>query len=821
MKINYCISPRKDALLLCFNTYPKFDNNNFIKNIDDNFKKARENRIEIFSVDKSFDYENYYQPIHFHLWSSWDICSLVRIDSSYQITKIFNPIQSDSLTSIANTSTKLLSGISFENFGLPLNEINNKINGNYLAITNLKLSNKWLLKNGYKLIESLLIKINKDLNNVKYTIFQSYSAYEITLIIFGDKLTKLAHYSFKIRETLINELEDFEEFKILYGEEDFHSNVFSDSNTIFGVRYQAYNNQYKLTTPGKEKIKVYYEFEVKPCQHNFISNKLNEIIGEKCMIKPGKYDVISPIVQKNINEFNISNLIRQENEKEAIKDSIRKLKTNLIFESVKSNTKKAKINFNTYFYDINFEKINNDLKKLKVSKTIRNQILRVFYSFKNQLSDTINLNLFLDLLFFINTLQDEISKRAEFIDKVFRLEKEEDISHKINVQELENKLKEFIKVFSDSYLLRYTNDHSFNEDLPDFLISHNAQYQSLASLYDNLTKQIASLVLGEEIGGRIMTTFDDSITINNVINLKLSTYLLFEPNLVFSLVFKEVLNIYIANEFPFIKLRDNYFKEKINKYYIEYPECPTKIFQYNMIDHSILEYLYNDYMRLKLFYKNDFKLFYYSYLSNLIQLPAIYSATGGIDKNKLIKEAFRIHLLVYFSSNYDYKDVEYVSKNPPNIEVASDWFFINSHISTFLKSSFIEKTIKDENIIKRDLIKIDESIKKISKAKNFKSLIIPKINFIKKVYSSDALTPSFIGRNWKDGKIMKEYFHMKSKNSKPYFLYDPQGGIFFYNFKRMEEYSKIKNEMMMCLYQESCIYKSEIFKKIENEYAKI
>lgn len=816
-------TPTSDSLLLCLNTYPKFNNNEFIKSIDKNFGLAKTNRINTFSnidtfIPSSYDY---YNPIHFHLWSSWDICSLVRIDGSYQITKM---LHSQTSEQFSNNSSRLLNGISFEEYGMPLKNLTDDQLGVYIAITNLKLSNKWLLKNGYNFIVPVLKKINEKLKDKKYFIFQSYSSYEISLVVFENKLSELSSLIFNVRETLVKELELQDNFNILYGNDNQNSNVFSDSNTLFGARLSLNDDgDYEIQKGIDEEITVSYEFEVKPCKHKRIKYFIDNELDSATYSKPGKYDIITDFKKINTHSLNISEKIRNEEE---TKNSIRKLKTNLLF--IQSPKEESEIHDNKIRYDFKFEELNSNLKQLKVSKTIRNQILRMNFAFKNQIHDTINLNLFLDIYPFIKYVGDDISRKAKKISAFFdqwnnKLEIFDNTDDKHDddnntVAKTENILKGMIKTFNDSYYLRYVNDHSFIEDLPDFLISHNAQYQTLASIYDNCTKKIAKLILGDD-GYNILTTFDDSITEINAYNLKLSTYILFEPSLVFSLTTKEIINIFVNKNFNKLKERDKIYRDTLINYYKSNPDCPSIVLKNNILQYSI-DYLYNDYMRLKLFYNNNFELFYYSFLANLVQLPALYSTKGGLDRNLLVRELVRIRYLIL---TLDQKEQNYlinlVRDNAPSREVRSEWnFAFNLLDYYFNNANYID--IANDEISKENFLILDEKIKEINSKSEFSSFK-KKLDFIQDVFINDSQCPAFLGRNWKGGDIVKNIpgennpFFFYENN--PYFLYDPQGGVFFYNFERMTEYSKKRNQMMMILYDDACKIKGEIFDNLQSK----
>ncbi|MBK8723852.1 MAG: hypothetical protein IPL95_16865 [Saprospiraceae bacterium] len=137
---------------------------------------------------------------------------------------------------------------------------------------------------------------------------------------------------------------------------------------------------------------------------------------DKYKIQPGRYDLISDITKiDKSNELFIHN-----DNRDKISSFIRTHKTTIIYDySQKTNQEdNSKVvipedDINNKEEQVDLKNIFKnklppldedgqiDLRKIKTSKAVRGQIIKLFQNFRNQFNDTVNLNLFLDILPFV------------------------------------------------------------------------------------------------------------------------------------------------------------------------------------------------------------------------------------------------------------------------------------------------------------------------------------------------------------------------------------------------------------------------------------
>lgn len=874
--------PAYYTTLFTYNTYPNFDKQYLIDKYTKYYESQKKIRNKILQpIDN--EYNNYYKPIHFHLYGSWDILTTSFIDNSQLITKsIQTGFFDESPSSFMNA--KINTGLMFENAGLGLNDFNTinafKLCGNI----NLTISKKWLLPNGYKLIDFIIQKILKISKNV--IILNSFSSYELSVLILGNKLSKIGEIAQNIRELKFTEDDKKYNFIPLNPETQLvDSNLFSDSNTLFGVRY---DNNGKIIQDADIDVKMLIELEVRPSKNLEIINLLNRC-GLIVNTKPGKFDVIA---FKTNYEF--SNEIIAKIKDSKLTDHIRNFKTILLFEEIKINelriqndqiyiannkrkticselwskvkthlihvrekytesireeeirggnqakeTKKF-LNFIDCRYD--YKKINENLKILKVSKALRYQTVKMFFTYQNALADPISYSYFLDLIYYVKNIEKYIEKEATKVVSAISLPMvNSEIPSKI--LRIESEIKEFLEIFEEAYIIRYVNDHSLDEVVPDFMIRQaGGQLQAICSTYDNVAKFMISALMGKEYN-KIITSFDDTVIELKNLHLKLSPSQLFEPATLLFVLLKEALNLIVDQEFHNLKdkakktNKDDVFKDfniQIRKFLKENIEHRIYKFKSVLESKESEHYLFNDYLRLTIFFKHDFKLFYYHHMASLLMTPSLYYTSGALRRGSLSKELYRLFLLALIYKNKTGSDdfLNLIRDNPPNIESKIDWMAGYDDLKVSLDTQQFKEVLNSLDIY---LFPFEKTLtKRLESAIECKEIIeadeIPIFNcfwegclgFMNIVKPQNAVVPSFLARNWLSGDAQLHEDRRANKicndNPDSYFLIDPQGGIYFHNYEKMKEYTIIRNKFLMGLMHMSSIYKTQLYRSYQNKY---
>ena len=296
-----------------------------------------------------------------------------------------------------------------------------------------------------------------------------------------------------------------------------------------------------------------------------------------------------------------------------------------------------------------------------------------------------------------------------------------------------------------------------------------------------------------------------------------------EPGLILTYIFKEIITVFVdQNLKPNIENLNSEIKKAYDIYFTEYPTDPLIHYQ-NTLYQIKSDYFLTDFLRYKIFYEisnddidnegisKDFKLFYYWHLANFLQFPKTYRLIGDVFKEKLFIECYRLNVLVNLLN--DNKLFQFIKNTPPINEVRMEWKLMCDQINTFISILKIEEILGRKNYLNYYLVLIrDNILTKKDTVKDFSSLNAEFKDYLKKVKDKDGNVPSILARNWKTGHYDRNIsYQFSSTENKPYFLFDQQGGNFYYDFDKMNEFSVFRNEFLLNLYDLSCKYKKIIY----------
>lgn len=807
--------PCKDSLFISLSTYPSYQPKDYLKAIDTNFENVKnKRRNSLLEIPDSY---KYYEPIHFQMWGQWDLLTLSPVDSSTQITSILQPELTNK--DISYNNYRVLSGLCFEGVGLTPNEIKKNSADSFVSLTTVKLSNKWIIGNAAAFFEPVIKKIieivdeinKRESDPLNYHISLSYSSYEIIIMAFHSKLDVLSEAINDIRELHSNEIELPQPLESLYGgrTSDSKSNVFSDTNTTFGFRLIRNKDKDHYEAPTNildTSIELLYELEIKPTH---IGNVVADIApNSDWHLRPGKSDMV--IVQQSleIKKCLSAIILNPTADQKIMLSRIRKIQSILLLKGqVRGNTNEPTLKKPIVIVD--FEQLNKDLRTLNISKSIRAQIIKLFLNFKNQINDSLNLNQYLDLLEYVILFRKLLSEKAT-VRRNFLSGKTIQVPD--SVDEIENMCKKRIRAFFDAYLQRHINEHTF-EDAPDFLLQ-STQFQNIATLYDNYVKFLFGIIRKVD-EPPILTTFRNNFTAISDNNLSLSTFNLFEPGTIFILVIKEILNRFTAE--PQIKdlIKDGIDIADLTIQYFELnPDSTLRHFS-DVVAQFDESYLVNDYLRVKLFFGNDYKLYFWWQRAMTLQQPNLYTGYGELERKMLFAEMFRTYIVAKVLNLND-NDLAFIKNNPPSKETMVDWHKYFEIVEEYFKVTKMDKLLEGYG----NLNLIENILNTRLREKKFKTQWSPALKYFTDIYhasvnvSSNEQQVPYLGREWINGKYKKgDSYQGINKNKQPYFLFDPQGGVFFHNYRMMEEYSSKRNKLLYELFLFSCKYKQTIFKE--------
>jgi hypothetical protein len=575
----------------------------------------------------------------------------------------------------------------------------------FIGICNLKLNNGLLVGNGYFFYEPVLNKISEiikeelDLGNAErksnsddFLIMQSFSWFEISLIIFCEDPNKISTILTELRKLRSHELPEFTnriEKTVYFKSPKYNSNahpedqtnyindshVFADTHSYFGVDYEAFQRKDFMKRFDNERLLLQSETEwqVKP-GHLYdlillLKKHFKEIAKEESKEFKSKtdkylyYDLQNTFLITGKTDYFISNkestdfgnthklfqIFFRRSSGNKIYDYVKKVKTNIqLSHKVDHRPGKRHSNrINTpqsiFRKDLKalakrpneINELNTNLKALKISRQIRSKITKIFYNYNNGILDSILFVYFIDFTQFIDALEDyikEVYSKWRTSIKAETLEAEN-----LGVKDIEESLKIRIKCFEEAYDLRMMNCYQY-EDISDIDLDFNSSIQQLLTTYSIVAATVNRVFYNRRTHIVPLVLLNENKTEANYFSINYNIYHLLSPELVFFTIAKEVLNEYKSDMDQrqlrkLIVIKEDLLKQMskndLLKNYIKAEEID---FDYLLIDSIRLYYITN----------LDFKLFSYWFWMYNLQNASLYEKTGIIKEEHFRKELFRL-----------------------------------------------------------------------------------------------------------------------------------------------------------------------------------
>jgi len=499
-----------------------------------------------------------------------------------------------------------------------------------------------------------------------------------------------------------NDLDDTKEWDINY------SHIFVDSHSYSGVDYFEFNKNYKelkIQNPYENvSFKSSIELQVKPGHLNAIYdilkspddnsektvNNLEMQIGDSgkpvdnsgkekifdettLKFKNGKTDYLVKETDHNkfVSNYNVNQIYRHG--KRLLSHHVRRLKTNFLFDikeykNIENNSSKnngnskygitnfSKILSTNYSIDVAGLKIN--IKKLGVSRQLREKILKAFYNYNNLIRDVILFGEFIELKAFLKLLKDDIDAEVCNLNSFFK-NPINDSLQTINyakyyaVRRLENKWKIVLEIYEEAYQNRVHNNYLY-EDLNEFSIDFNSAVNQVNTVHDFMVKTVNNLFFPDS-KDQIIVTQNAIDTKSNIVNVNYNVYHFLEPSLIFTTLFKEIINGLELrfgkknnlNDRNILLSDENYFKtlkEEI-RFDIEYELTETQKILFEEFDFF---YFFADIAKLAYTFLFDYELYEYWSWTYFLQDSSHYLNYGLPEESLFKKEFFRISLIKAF-----------------------------------------------------------------------------------------------------------------------------------------------------------------------------
>lgn len=714
--LDCCKNHSEYTLHIVLATIPQKQEKEFDESVDRDFFGKYRKEAEKYCSPNNEDYWYHnndrntavlYNPLKYFILGNYDIAYISLIDNFKFAQRLFEPQDSEntnnpdlffphtfqSFTGITHTNT----GDSLKGFFYDRLKLENPTRKYFLGVCNLKLNNGLLIGNGkkylkavidaiYKVIDEYNNKLEDQAYRVESLLLQSFSWFEISLLVFTDNADSIASLMRGLRGLSVKNLDDYEEiikdslYKSLFNDEHQEpslneANVFADTHTYIGIHSELVTGK-----PEEEfvagffkkdiKLKTEIEWQVKPGHMHLLTPLL---LTEKnpaglplFSSKPnnkfllaGKSDyLLNEESDSANNNVHLLRIVRDKNCK--IFDHVRKIRTRILFNISPSDgaTRKV-INLHEILQQFAVKidpisKLDKKLKALKISRQIRSKILKIFSNYNNGIQDIILFPFFLDFKIFIEELQGHINREHE--KWVSRLDK--DAEYRIedaSVSRFEDFLMELIKIFQESYNIRMLNCYQF-EDINDFDLDFNSSIQQLLSVYSTIAIEIGNIFypLEYQYGPIVQLNLKD--TVSNYSSINYYIHHLTSPEFVFATLTKEILN--------FSRFEDN----DLNQLTLKYQANLKGIKRNNpvlaeMINSNLLDFNYflNDAIRFVISYNSNFNLFYFWFWTYNLQNASLYDKNGSLNEEHFRKELFRILFIQKF---FDFDEIKEPVKCP-------------------------------------------------------------------------------------------------------------------------------------------------------------
>lgn len=847
------------GIQVVFSTVPNQKDYDFEKDIEKNYFKDYKEKIE--SNDNFL-----YKPLKFYILGDYDVCYISLINNFKFSHRLFEPKSEEDKTVYNAHSFQSYSGFALNEKASLEGIFSNNASTYFIGVINLKLNNGLLIGNGLKFIEAVYKHLKSILGDTPFIISQTFSWFEISLIVFINNPIELTDVLCKIRMSEFKDLNDegnltdslyHELYNKKHSKTILNTSLFADTHTYFGFNDKlitnGLSNPYvkgfmKFVEVHNIDLETEIEWQVKPghifeledvlkshkyLKASFKFDKKKIVLG-KCdyMLQEGTKDIMS--------NFHLIRYIHRKNECELYRH-IRKVRTYVFLDGEDINIFYKKRD--TFFLWDNeldklavksreFAKVDKQLKSLKVSRQVRIKILKIFSNYNNGIQDAIQFPYFLDFTIFIKNLIKLINENHEECQSKVK-----------SIKELETLLNEHIKVFQEGYNVRFLNGYQF-ENISDFDLDFNSSIQQLLTSYGTLVYEYGKLFYTNKNKPYYpIIQLNNIDTVSNYLSINYAIHHLTSPEFVFSTLLKEILN-HLQHD------NDNLKKElfKLKTKLKSYLEIINESYLDDIIENGLLDfnYLIIDGLRYLITFNGDFELFEHWFWSYNFQNPSLFDTSGMFNEDHLRKEMLRI-LLVKNFYEVDYKLINptpelynYWDRHYGKVEKIShdligmlkEFKFddiinavtfnylenykndIKSHPSILLYMDKIEKlSVLDKSVKERQWNKLSRLFSGVNAIKEVLDLDILIFDTLKYYFEKNQKKVTLLKRNWDDGTVLKNF---NNQNKEILFSIDQTGGVYFYDNEKINDYFKENANQLLSLIDFSFINKKKFI--LEQQY---
>jgi len=633
-----------------------------------------------------------------------------------------------------------------------------------------------------------------------------------------------------------------------YSEKDIqNSHVIIETTSNLGAEYYRFKNgkdfiDDKLDTIIEWKVKAGYEKEfcekISKIENCFDKNSINFTNGKMDFIFN---EIDSSKISNNIKVFNALR-----NDKTFL-NLVKRVKTNTLFNVKDLFTKEKfgihgihgfseKLESNLTFQKKEIDNIAFCLKTAKVSRQLREKIIKCFYLVNAGLSDRVLFTYYIDFIPWL--------KRIKFVI-------EEDLKNYPLIKDIEETLIGYIIAFDRAYKNRTFNSYLF-EDIHEYSIDYNASLQQLLTIYNSCVHILTRSYLKNEQEGknshrynpRLLVNVNLNNTMSNITSINFHVHDLTAPELIFCLLHKEILNEY----FKIGKIREDSIE--LNEFYIRH-------------SHHSTQNILIDCYRYILTFNYDFRLYSFWFWSFNLQNVQLYNQNGFLNEDIFVHELIRFYtvksifsdnseidcpipeLFLYWNrySKQVWHEVNSINRNNEiilrNINIklssfSSGYEKFEKHKILLSKKWKIDIKNNPElnnyrNIVNRNewlslaesflvskpnltIIDLYKELKNQSKDGLEDSVILDTIIFcfLKKLYLEQSGKLALLRRNLITGSPLSSF--IKNDTQDVLYYLDSQGGHFSTDNEKQKVYQEQRNSLLEILWDMTLVWKKEYCK---------
>ena len=726
-------------------TYPKGKSLEYVKDIETFYKTFKEATLANYNSNSKPNekiWAELHKPVAYHIFGHYDV-AFISLAHSYKFSqRLFFPKFDTGKLDITTNAYQILTGLyqGEANNNSEITLFKDGSDKNFVCISNLKLSNGFLIGNGNiffnAVVAGLKKKLNEDYKDATCIFIQSFSWFEITLLVFIDSTDKLSQILHTVREFGISDLGNeidaiicnslYATYREKEDLKDYH--VFADTQSYVGVKLDYFKEGYNkdgsidYTT---EKLQTQIEWQVTPGKLENLLTELNKL----AIFKTDKNDIVSLTGKTDYIIPEENNTLLSNNQKlfhfllkeEEAQDENKTRKSFLNYRTrpllpfidgshsvMLEDTKKVTTEKSTSYTEklphpihklaFSHEKMANAfkmLREMKVSRHVRQKINKVFFNYNNGIKDPILYIYFLDFHNFINHLNQVIEAEYQKYKVIYGTEKYENETFPRPVSFIEKILESFIIAFQEGYNMRGLN--TFFDEIHDYDLDANSACQQLLITYNALVSTIAEKLLSRDgTGPTQVVQLNLQHTVSNDLSINYNVYHLWSPEFIFFTLIKEILNSAMKADNEISKLSKN-LKLSLKK-------SNSKLIQSWSAEKIIdADYYVIDTLRVVLTCNFDLALFEWMFNVFNLQNTSLYSSKGIMEEIHFRQELFR---LIFTVSLFDENQVDKLKC--PTEELASYWnryfYPVKKAVETFMEEYYDEKDLTNRAFFSREVV---------------------------------------------------------------------------------------------------------------------